>query len=199
MSEDSRSRRLYFDWARGVAVLLMIQAHTFDAWTRPDARATQIFRNLTILGGLAAPLFLWLAGVGVAMSAAGAARRSGSRAAGVDKVCRRGLEIFILAFLFRLQAFIVSPGSHPVTLFRVDILNIMGPSMAVAAVIFQQDRIAHIVERRAILPGRQRAVGGSGEILECHEVLSVRRDRTSPGQRQSVTSAAAPSPTPSSA
>ena len=136
MTEDSRSRRLYLDWARGVAVLLMIEAHTFDAWTRPDVRATPIFRDLTILGGLAAPLFLWLAGVGVAMSAAGAARRSGRRAAGVDKVCRRGLEIFILAFLFRLQAFIVSPGSHPVTLFRVDILNIMGPSMAVAAVIW---------------------------------------------------------------
>src|ERR1700730_18750083 len=114
----------------------MIEAHTLDAWTRTDVRATPIFRDLTILGGLAAPLFLWLAGVGVAMSAAGAARRSGSRAAGVDKVCRRGLEIFILAFLFRLQAFIVSPGSHPVTLFRVDILNIMGPSMAVAALVW---------------------------------------------------------------
>jgi uncharacterized membrane protein len=155
VSEDSRSgRRLYFDWARGVAVLLMIEAHTFDAWTRTDVRATQIFRNLTILGGLAAPLFLWLAGVGVAMSAARAARRSGSRAAGVDKVCRRGLEIFILAFLFRLQAFIVSPGSHPVTLFRVDILNIMGPSMAVAAVMWGLiSRPATLVSAYAALAG----------------------------------------------
>ena len=135
MSEDFRSRRLYLDWARGVAVLLMIEAHTLDAWTRLGVRATPTFRNLQILGGLAAPLFLWLAGVGVAMSAAGTARRSG-RAAGVDKVLRRGLEIFILAFLFRLQGFIVSPGGHPVTLFRVDILNIMGPSMAVAAVVW---------------------------------------------------------------
>jgi uncharacterized membrane protein len=130
------ARRLYLDWARGVAVLLMIEAHTFDAWTRPAVRATPAFRDLTILGGLAAPFFLWLAGVGVAMSAAGAARRSGRPAAGVSAVCRRGLEIFILAFLFRLQAFTVSPGSHPVTLFRVDILNIMGPSMAFAALIW---------------------------------------------------------------
>jgi uncharacterized membrane protein len=91
---------------------------------------------MTILGGLAAPLFLWLAGVGVAMSAARAARRSGHRSAGVDAVCRRGLEIFILAFLFRLQAFIVSPGSHPVTLFRVDILNVMGPAIVAAALIW---------------------------------------------------------------
>jgi uncharacterized membrane protein len=47
-------------------------------------------------------------------------------------VVRRGAEIFILAFLFRLQAFIISPGSSPVTLFRVDILNVMGPAMAVS-------------------------------------------------------------------
>ena len=134
--ETSRSRRLYIDWARGIAVLLMIEAHTFDAWTRPAVRATAAFRNATILGGFAAPLFLWLAGVGVVMSATNAARRSGHRAAGVNAACRRGLEIFILAFLFRLQGLIVSPGGHLVTLFRVDILNIMGPSMVVAALVW---------------------------------------------------------------
>ena len=130
------SRRLYIDWARGIAVLLMIQAHTFDSWTRPAVRSSAVFRNVTILGGLAAPLFLFLAGVGVVMSATNAARRSGRRVVGVDAACRRGLEIFILAFLFRLQGLIVSPGGHPVTLFRVDILNIMGPSMVVAALIW---------------------------------------------------------------
>ena len=51
-------------------------------------------------------------------------------------ICRRGLEIFILGFLFRLQGFIITPGSHPVTLFRVDILNIMGPAIAVAGVVW---------------------------------------------------------------
>src|SRR4029078_9484802 len=51
------------------------------------------------------------------------------RCAGVEVACRRVLEIFILAFLFRLQGFIVTPGGSPVTLFRVDVLNIMGPAM----------------------------------------------------------------------
>ena len=114
----------------------MIGAHTFDAWTRPDVRATAAFRNVTILGGFAAPLFLWLAGVGVVMAATNAARRSGDRASGVNAACRRGLEIFVLAFLFRLQGLIVSPGGHLVTLFRVDILNIMGPAMVVAALVW---------------------------------------------------------------
>ena len=30
----SSHRRAYVDWARGIAVLVMIEAHTVDAWTR---------------------------------------------------------------------------------------------------------------------------------------------------------------------
>ena len=126
-------RRDYIDWARGLAVLLMIEAHTLDAWTRAADRGTTLFGYATILGGFAAPFFLWLAGVGVALSAARKAARTGSRAAAVRAVCERGLQIFVLAFLFRLQAFIISPGSHPVMIFRVDILNVMGPAMVAAA------------------------------------------------------------------
>jgi uncharacterized membrane protein len=133
---ESRGRRVYIDWARGLAVLLMIQGHTLDAWTREaDRHSTGFFRAL-VLGGFAAPLFLWLAGLGVAMSAARLGRTSDGRAAAVDKICRRGLEIFILAFLFRVQAFLVTPGSHPVTIFRVDILNVMGPAIVAAGLVW---------------------------------------------------------------
>src|SRR5689334_9790687 len=114
----------------------MIEAHTLDAWTRPADRSTHAFRNLTILGGFAAPLFLFLAGVGLVLSADATWRRTGSRSAGADRVCRRGLEIFILAFLFRLQAFVVSPGNPPIAIFRVDILNVMGPTLVVAGVVW---------------------------------------------------------------
>ena len=134
---DSRPRhRLYIDWARALAVLVMIEAHTVDAWTRVAARRTPAFRDAMILGGFAAPMFLWLAGVSLALSAASVQRREGNRAAAVDAVCRRGLEIFVLAFLFRLQSFIVTPGGPPVSLFRVDILNIMGPSIAAAGLVW---------------------------------------------------------------
>jgi len=134
----------YVDWARGVAVLLMIEAHTSDAWTRlgPATRRTVSFRDATVLGGFAAPLFLWLAGLAVVLAATRAAERTGSRRAAVEMICRRGLEIFILGFLFRLQGFIITPGSHPVTLFRVDILNIMGPAIAVAGIVWGLARSA---------------------------------------------------------
>jgi uncharacterized membrane protein len=132
----SRPRRAYIDWARGVAVLLMIEAHTTDAWTRAADKKSVLYRDATILGGFAAPLFLWLAGVAVVLAATRSAGRTGSRAPAVEGIVRRGLVIFILAFLFRIQAFIVSPGNHFVTLFRVDILNVMGPAIVAAGVVW---------------------------------------------------------------
>jgi uncharacterized membrane protein len=133
------ARRRYIDVARGIAVLLMIEAHTVDAWTRIDGRASRAFGDATILGGFAAPLFLWLAGAGVAMSAARTAQRRGSRAA-IEAACRRGLEIFALAFLFRLQALVLTPGGALITLFRVDILNVMGPAMIAAGLMWGAGR-----------------------------------------------------------
>ena len=131
-------RLTYIDWARGIAVLLMIEAHTVDSWTllTPVVRRTTAFRDATVLGGFAAPMFLWLAGLGVALAATRTAAKTGSRRAAVEMSCRRGLEIFILAFLFRLQGFVITPGSHPINLFRVDILNIMGPAMVMAGLVW---------------------------------------------------------------
>jgi uncharacterized membrane protein len=114
----------------------MIEAHTLDAWTRASDRTSTVFGDAMVLAGFAAPLFLWLAGVSVVLAAEAAVRRGLSRRAAAESVCRRGLEIFVLAFLFRLQAFVVSPGAHPVTLFRVDILNIMGPGIAAAGLVW---------------------------------------------------------------
>ena len=132
----STRRRAYIDWARGIAVLLMIEAHTVDAWTRLNVRRTVAFRDATVLGGFAAPLFLWLAGLALVLAATRTAERTGRRRDAVDTICRRGLEIFILGFLFRLQGFIITPGGHPVSLFRVDILNIMGPAIFAAGLVW---------------------------------------------------------------
>lgn len=129
-------RRRYVDWARALAILVMVEAHTLDAWTRTSLRTSHAFRHLTVLGGFAAPLFLWLAGMALVLSAERRAERTGSPRQATAFVCRRGLEVFVLAFLFRLQAFIVSPGSWLVTIFRVDILNVMGPAMVVAGLVW---------------------------------------------------------------
>jgi len=128
-------RRGYLDWLRGLAVLIMIEAHLIDSWTRSPDRESQAFQWSMTVGGLGAPLFLFLAGVSVAMSAASKARRSADERAASNTVARRGLEIFALAFLFRLQACLLSWGAWW-TLLKVDILNIMGPSIMAAAALW---------------------------------------------------------------
>ena len=120
-------------------MLLMIEAHVVDAWTRPAARHGALYRDVVVLGGFAAPLFLWLAGLSAVLAATRASSENG-RAAAVEAVCRRGLEIFVLAFFFRLQAFVVTPGSYPVSLFHVDILNVMGPAIVFTALAWGAGR-----------------------------------------------------------
>ena len=133
---DSSVRHGYVDCARGLAVLIMIEAHTMDSWTRAVDRQGAAYRNAMILGGFAAPLFLFLAGLGVALSAESKLRRSGNAGQASRAVQRRGWRVLGLAFLFRLQAYLVSPGSPLPALLKVDILNVMGPSIVGAAVLW---------------------------------------------------------------
>jgi uncharacterized membrane protein len=129
------TRRGYLDVLRGLAVLIMIEAHLLDSWTRFPDRQTRQFAYAMVLGGFGAPLFLFLAGVAVPMSAGSKFRRTGDVEGASRAVIRRGLEVFGLAFLFRIQAWVLG-WSSPRSLLKVDILNIMGPSIMAAAAIW---------------------------------------------------------------
>ena len=135
-------RRNYIDVVRGIAVLLMIDAHLFDSWTRVPDRETTAFGRAMLLGGMGTTLFLTLAGVAVALSAGSKLRRTGSPGAASAAVVRRGLEIFVLAFLFRFQAWILGWSHTPSDLLRVDVLNIMGPSIVVASLLWRLGQTA---------------------------------------------------------
>jgi uncharacterized membrane protein len=137
-------RHAYLDWVRGVAVLIMIEAHVLDAWTHAADRTRPLFAYAIILGGLGAPLFLFLAGVAVVLSAESKFRKSGDFPASWWAVQKRGWQVFGLAFLFRLQSYVLSGGYDLLGLLKVDILNIMGPAIAMAALT------GRMTERRAI-------------------------------------------------
>jgi uncharacterized membrane protein len=126
-------RRPYIDWLRGVAVVVMIHAHVIDAWTRPADKTLPIYEWVLRFNGMGAPLFLFLAGVAVALAGSAGVRKHGDVARASRAVQRRGWEIFGLAFLFRVQAWLLSPGATLYGILKVDILNIMGPSIALAA------------------------------------------------------------------
>ena len=128
-------RRGYLDWARGLAVLIMIQAHVLDSWTRVDARGTWQYAWAMIVAGFGAPMFLFLAGVSLPLSAGSKLRRGGDARAAASAVTKRGLWILFLAFLFRVQSWILGWGP-PRTLLKVDILNVMGPAIAITGLIW---------------------------------------------------------------
>lgn len=129
------NRRAYIDWLRGLAVVIMIEAHTIDAWTVTDPviRASAQFKLLQFIAGWAAPLFLWLAGVSVALAMASHLRKGRTVADASWQVQKRGWEVLAMAYLFRLQSFMLSPASSWKGLLKVDILNIMGVAMVAAA------------------------------------------------------------------
>src|SRR4029079_121570 len=134
VTSASPSQRLgYLDWLRGITVLVMIEAHTFDAWTLVSERARPWFGRLMLLGGMAAPLFLFLAGVAISLSAASQIRRGAAPDVAAHRVEQRGWQLFRYAFLFRLQSFVLGGFRTPRSLLKVDILNVMGPPIALTA------------------------------------------------------------------
>jgi uncharacterized membrane protein len=126
------NRRGYLDWLRGLAVLIMIEAHTLDSWTRMADRSRGAYGWAIVVGGFGAPVFLFLAGVALTLAAGSRARKGLSDEEIGARARKRGWQIFGLAFLFRLQSALISGGALQ-GLLKVDILNVMGVSMLVAA------------------------------------------------------------------
>ena len=114
----------------------MVMTHVTDSWTRDADKHSEPYFTLLFVGGLASTLFLFLAGVATAMSAASKGRRAGSHQAGAALARRRGWEIFGLGLVFRVQALVL--GFAPVmNFFKVDMLNTMGLSIVAASLVWQ--------------------------------------------------------------
>ena len=138
-------RKVYLDWLRGVAVVIMVGAHVTDAWTRLDDRGRALYMYTVFVAGMAAPLFLFLAGLTTAMAASARAGKVGHHAA-ARQALKRGVQVFALAFLFRLQSQLLGWGAFS-NFLKVDILNVMGIAMFVAALLWRMSphRILRIV------------------------------------------------------
>jgi len=108
----------------------MFQTHCYDAWLRPVDRHGDFLKWSQLGGTLPAPLFLFLAGISVALIA-DKMRRNGAVASQIGwKLIRRGMEILALGLLFRLQEYVIAWGWAPWSdVFRVDVLNVIGVSI----------------------------------------------------------------------
>ena len=129
-------RLTYIDWMRGLACVLMFQTHCYDSWLRPDQRDSALFHWSQLGGTLPAPLFVFLAGLSMALVTERLREKGIARNAILKQTAMRGAEIFALGLLFRMQEFILGYRAAPWTdLFRVDVLNILGLSMILLAVL----------------------------------------------------------------
>jgi uncharacterized membrane protein len=126
-------RRLYIDWLRGVAVLVMILWHAVDAWHVREDRTTSAFVAVTFLAGWAAPLFLFLAGLSLPMAGLARMARGADRATAVRGLVIRGCQVLLLAHVFRLQSFLFNPNGRWSGLLKPDILNILALGMIAAS------------------------------------------------------------------
>lgn len=113
----------------------MVMAHVTDAWTRPEDRSRTLYMYTVFMNGMAAPLFLFLAGLTLSMAASARTLKVGHAAAAVT-AGMRGLQVFGLAFLFRVQSQLLGWGALS-NLLKVDILNVMGLAMTMTAVVWR--------------------------------------------------------------
>src|SRR6266404_3000641 len=129
-------RLAYIDWMRGLACVVMFQAHCHNSWLNADARKSEFYAWSQLAATLPAPLFIFLAGVSSAM----VTQRLRDKGVARDAIARtsilRGAEIYGLGLLFRVQEFALGYPISPWTdLLRVDVLNILGLSMMLIGVL----------------------------------------------------------------
>lgn len=130
MALPAKQRIAYIDWMRGLACALMFQTHCYDSWLGPAARKTAFFGWSQLVGTLPAPLFLFLAGISFALVTNRMRQKGVPPRRVATLTIRRGVEIFALGLLFRVQEFALGYPNAPWTdLLRVDILNVIGASM----------------------------------------------------------------------
>jgi uncharacterized membrane protein len=130
------SRLAYIDWMRGLACVLMFQTHCYDSWLSPSARQSRFFIGSQLGGTFPAPLFLFLAGVSLALVTEKLWKKHLPASQIARTTIRRGAEIFAFGLLFRLQEYLISWGWAPLSdLLRVDVLNTIGVSMMLMGVL----------------------------------------------------------------
>jgi uncharacterized membrane protein len=105
---QTHARVDFIDAQRGIAVVFMIWMHTADGWLRPELKQGVAWEAIRAVGGLAAPLFFFLAGVGVGLNWRGRAETQRDHPYRGDVA--RGLGLMLLGYGLRLQMWMLDAG-----------------------------------------------------------------------------------------
>src|SRR5262245_33024938 len=120
-NQTSPIRLRYLDWARGIGALIMLQGHTFHAFTRNDLRDHGPYVLSQFVGGMPPAIFLFLTGVTMAFRMDSDERKGSTPFRRVLSALSRARYLLILAILFRIQLWVFSlPSSPPSVMLKVD-------------------------------------------------------------------------------
>ena len=151
----------FLDWTRGFAAAVMLQGHVFHSFTSTGLKQGSAYVLSQFVGGLPPAVFLFLTGVTLAFLMDHAEKQSLPRHSRWMKSLRRAGYLWGMAFLFRLQLYLLGWGQTNATdLFTVDILNCMGLAIAIHSLFAFLDG-----------PLRARAALGFGIVIACASPL----------------------------
>jgi hypothetical protein len=114
----------------------MIQCHVFNSFTRLDLRQSGAYILSQFIGGMAAPLFLFMAGMTSGFQMESLERRQTPPGKRLRAALWRAGYIFLIAYLFRFTNWVGSlPNPSLQDFLKVDILNCMGLAMAAFTIV----------------------------------------------------------------
>ena len=143
-----KTRKLWLDWQRGLAVLYMVEWHTYDSWRADAVARGPAHTALSILGGFAAPSFLYMAGMSQLLADAALERKGIAASERRRRAVRRALWLLGVAYAFRVVEFVLGnylsiaealreyrlPGGWE-GILKIDVLNVIAVSLLAGAVL----------------------------------------------------------------
>ena len=149
-STSPPSRLLALDWLRGIAVLVMVECHVFNAVLAPGYRGAGWFVFLNWLNGFVAPAFLMVSGGVIGINLQKHWQDVVTFGKGWNRLWRRIGQIFIVAYLLHLPTpflwqFFGSSGPHLIALWtKMDILQCIAGSLSLILLLTVPARNARI-------------------------------------------------------
>src|ERR1051325_3196872 len=131
----SSYRLQYLDWVRGIGAVIMLQGHVWHSFLKPELKTSGIYTLTQFIGGMPPALFLFLTGITLAFLMDSTESKGLPPRARIVESLKRSRYLFLIAIAFRVQLWLFGLPAPWEGLFKVDVLNCMGFSIAVLAIM----------------------------------------------------------------
>src|SRR6266852_4554679 len=131
--QPAPQRLAYIDWMRGLACVLMFQTHCYDSWLSPEARKSALVAWSRLGGTLPAPLFIFLAGISVALVTEKMREKGIDRDAIAKQTILRGAEVYGLGLLLGWLCWLTGKGDVTAARIRTLIASLVAATVVAMA------------------------------------------------------------------